>query len=164
MDNNGDFKVRYIHQLSITIRIQMQTMQTLLDPWALPMSRIWCVGCLQINPGRICWPLQRHLLKFERANEVSYIPICIWLTSFTLIFLFHVCLLRWNFGELKCVECMSLIVVGRSMQIMDHFCPRVDVVPKYSVILGGSMSQSSTISHTRLLLSGEDFGRNRSRS
>ena len=116
-------------------------MQTLLDAWVLYMSGIWCVGFLQINHARICWPLQRHLLKFERANKVSYIPICIWSTPFTLIFLFHVCFLRWIFGELKCVEGTSLIVVGQSMKIMDHFCMTVDVVPNNSFIIGGSMSQ-----------------------
>ena len=37
---------------------------------------------------------------------------------------------------------MSLIIVGRSMKRVDPFCPSVDVVPNYMLIIVGYMSQS----------------------
>ena len=73
------------------------------------MLGIWCVGCLWINMEEFANICNAISLKFERGDKVGCILVCIWLKSLILIFLFHVCFLRWVFGDHKCADCMSLI-------------------------------------------------------
>ena len=133
----------FLHWFFITVNIFLANSGILLQILGVSsMSGIWCVGCLQINREEFADLCNAISLKFERADEVSCIPICIWLTSLILIFLFHVCFLRWISGEVKCAECMSQKIVGQSVKRVNPFRPRVDVVPDYRLIKKGSISQS----------------------
>jgi hypothetical protein len=44
------------------------------------------------------------------------------------------------------------------MRIVDHFCPRVDVVPNYRLITWGSMSMRFNEFAYRVVVFGKDFG------
>ena len=106
------------------------------------MTWIWCVGWFQSNKEEFANLCNAISFKSERVDEVSCIHVCIWLTCLILIFLYHVCILRWIYGKCKCAKCMSLVVVDQFVKRVGPLRMRVDVVWDYIIIIGGSMSQS----------------------
>jgi hypothetical protein len=75
-----------IHQIEITINIFLENSGILRHMLGvLSMLGKWCVGCFQINMEEFVGLCNVISLKFERVDEVSCIPICIWLMSSKLI-------------------------------------------------------------------------------
>ena len=56
--------------------------------------------------------------------EVSYIHVYIWKMSLIVI-IFHVCFFRLIFSALKYEKCMSFIIVGQFVEIMDCFAHKL---------------------------------------
>lgn len=91
-------------------------------------SKQW--DCLRIDVEESFDLCNSIPLKFEKTTNVSYILVCIWLTSLILIFIFHVYVSWDEFMTSPNVQnCMSLIIVGQFVKNVDPFCTRVDVVP-----------------------------------
>ena len=140
LDDNGHFKVHFVHRFLLTINIFSANSEFLHQMFGFfSMSRIWCVGCLQINREDFVDLCNTISLKLKGNTRCATFCLCLDDVPYDKVF-FHVCFLRWISSELKCADCMSFIIVGQFVKRVDFFRPRVDVVLNDRLIIGGSMS------------------------
>ena len=148
----------FVHRFFITISIFLANNGILCHRLGFSsMSGIWWVGCLHVNMDKfddLCNAIS--LIWKGRQGELHS---CLHLINVPYTYIYFPCMfLEMDLWWAQ----MWKIYVSRNCWLfykknMDPFCLRVDAVPNYMLITWDPRVTISTILHTRLSMSGEDF-------